>query len=90
MYKSLDLLNFEIIESLRSLEGVISYEDTRNNVLVMSLQLTLQQTQINYPTDGYSLVDLLQESKSGCVTSLIQNFTNVLEKINGRGVKNEP
>jgi hypothetical protein len=89
MFISIDNLHDCVIDGLKSLKGVISYEDGRNDALILSLPLTPIQTKINYPLNGYSLVDLLQDSKTGCVESISQSFNDILKIFNSNGMEND-
>lgn len=89
MFKSLDELNSILIEDLKGIEGVISYEDNRNNVMVLSFQLSSIQTKISYPTNGYGLSDLLKDSKIGCCDEVSKNFNEVLMTFSNNGLEND-
>ena len=67
LYSSLDKLNESLIEKLKKLEGgTLYFEDSQRDQVVLVLQLSPLQTQINYPsTEGYSLKTLIKDSK-GC------------------------
>ena len=88
MFLTLYKLNEKIIESLRGVEGAISFEDARRDKIVFALPLTPVTTKINYPSVGYSLKDLIFDSKNECYEHLNSSFKDFVKVINQFELKN--
>jgi hypothetical protein len=87
-----DVLNKDLVASLKTIGdgdggGVISYEDNRIDSLIISLPLTPLHTKINYPSKGYSMKDLIQDSKEGSYVHLQANFKEVLKLVQSHNLK---
>jgi len=61
-YKTYDLILSQIIDELYSIEGVNSYEDTKNDFILFSLPLTVTTTTLIYPELRYTLRELVKSS----------------------------
>jgi hypothetical protein len=57
--------------------------------MVLSLQLSSIQTNITYPAKGYSLLDLLKDSKIGCGEDISNNFNEILMIFSNNGLEND-
>lgn len=91
-FSNYDTLIKGVIDSLKRLGGkgdVISYEDNRIDSLIISGPLTKIQTKINYPTGGYSLTDLIQDSKDGCFLHLQLIFKEIIQIIQRHELKTD-
>jgi hypothetical protein len=81
MFPSLDKLNNSLIEKLRGFDGSFSYEDNRRDQVIFILPLSEVSTRISYPSNGYSLNDLIGETKDLCSDALKIKFKEIVEII---------
>jgi hypothetical protein len=93
IFYSLDILNKNLIESLKKIEFkesvTLSFEDSRRDHIVLALPLTGITTKINYPQEGYSLKSLLLDSKNGCNDSLKRQYISILEVLAKNDLKSD-
>jgi hypothetical protein len=90
LYFSLDELNKKLIEKLRSMGGgTLYFEDNRRDQIVLSLPLTPVFSKINYPKEGYSLMDLLEDSKELCKEQLNVRFHEIVSVLKTLDLKND-
>jgi hypothetical protein len=86
LYKSIDQLVSGLIKSLKGLEGIQYYEDSRRDQIVFSLPLPQPSQMIEYP-DEYSMKDLLNDADTLSDCSQQESFLklcNVLQEHHSR------
>jgi len=81
MFPSLDKLNNSLIANLRGFDASFPYEDNRRDQVIFILPLSGVSTRISYPSSGYSLNDLIRETKDLCSDALKMKFKEIVEII---------
>jgi len=84
-FRSLDLVNQNIIACLREVKGVRYFEDKRRDQIVFALPLTSLTTKISYPCGGVSLQELVRLSNHESEDPLQGSFIFLVNALSNQG-----
>jgi hypothetical protein len=78
-FLTFDHINQELIDQLRVLPGVESFEDLKKDIVLFSFPLTNMVTSISYPLNGFTLKELVKDENKEIVLNLTQSFKSFVE-----------